>query len=213
MERVSLKQVSTTMLEKLREALTNGLLRAPVDQASLIGFGVRHQLAALEGALGGRDTATCLAILDITLAERENRKPTPELVWTGPEAALGTARDTAVVLRSLFEGARESVLLAGYSFDHARDVLAPLHASMVAHGVAAQFFVDVPQINPGVSPDTHLTQHLGSFLTNNWPFGEPRPRIYYDKRALHPGPPWCSLHVAAAPGSVLDKHFPSPHSP
>lgn len=44
-------------------------------------------------------------------------------MWTGPDAPAGAARDTAMVLRSRLEGARESVLLAGYSFDHARDVL------------------------------------------------------------------------------------------
>ena len=33
------------------------------------------------------------------------------------------------------------------------------------------------------------------FVAENWPFGEPRPRIYYDKRALRPGPPYCSLHA------------------
>jgi phosphatidylserine/phosphatidylglycerophosphate/cardiolipin synthase-like enzyme len=99
------------------------------------------------------------------------------------------------VLRSLFEAARESVMLAGYSFDHARDVLAPLHESMRVHGLDARFFVDIPQIERDEGADQHLARHLGGFLTSNWPFGEPRPRIHYDKRALKPGPPWCSLHA------------------
>jgi len=194
-ERASLKQVSTTVLEQLRAGIASGLLRPPVDRASLVGFGVRHQLDAIEGALAGHKTAACLAIVDVALAEREDRKPTPELVWTGPEASAGTARDTAVVLRALFEGARESVVLAGYSFDHARDVLAPLHGAMAAHGVDTRFFVDVPQIERGVAPEDHLARHLGAFQRDNWPFGEPRPRIFYDQRALQPGPPWCSLHA------------------
>jgi phosphatidylserine/phosphatidylglycerophosphate/cardiolipin synthase-like enzyme len=41
----------------------------------------------------------------------------------------------------------------------------------------------------------HLAQFFRTFLVENWPFGEPRPRLYYDKRALRPGPPWCSLHA------------------
>lgn len=194
-ERASLKNVSTTVLRELREAIASGLLRAPVDRASLVGFGVRHAIEVIERALAGHKSAACVAILEVALAEREDRRPPPELVWTGPEAPAGTARDTAVVLRSLFEGARESVLLAGYSFDHARDVLAPLHGAMVAHGVSARFFVNIPQIERYEAVEAHLARCFSGFLAENWPFGEPRPRLYYDKRALTPGPPWCSLHA------------------
>ena len=102
---------------------------------------------------------------------------------------------TTVVLRSLFEGARESVLLAGYSFDHAEDVLAPLYSSMLRHQVSARFFVDIPQIDRFDAEDAHLERCFREFLAENWPFGEPHPRIYYDKRALKPGPPYCSLHA------------------
>jgi phosphatidylserine/phosphatidylglycerophosphate/cardiolipin synthase-like enzyme len=134
-------------------------------------------------------------VLEVALAEREDRRPAPELVWTGPEAPAGTARDTAVVLRELFEGARESVILGGYSFTHARDVLAPLHRSMRDHQVDVRFFVHVPQIEHGDFAEGHLERHLGRFVTETWPFGAPRPRIYYDRRALVPGPPYSSLHA------------------
>lgn len=194
-ERTSLKGVSTTVLTELRGAIASGLLRTPVDRAALVGFGVRHQLDAIEGALGGHRSAACLAVLDVALAEREERRPAPELVWTGPEAPAGAARDTAVVLRSLFEGARESVILAGYSFDHAEEVLAPLHAAMRDHRVAATFFVDIPQIERHASPEAHVATAFKRFLAESWPFGEPRPRMFYDKRAVKPGPPWCSIHA------------------
>lgn len=193
--RPSLKEVSTTVLEQLRGAIASGLVKPPVDRAALVGFGVRHQLEAIEHALAGHKTAACLAVLDVVLAERETRRPTPELVWTGPEAPSGAARDTAVVLRELFEGARESVILAGYSFTHATQVLKPLYESMRDHGVDARFFVHVQQIERGVDPDDYLNDQLGTFMAENWPFGEPRPRVYYDKRALVPGPPFCSLHA------------------
>jgi phosphatidylserine/phosphatidylglycerophosphate/cardiolipin synthase-like enzyme len=193
--RASLKQVSTQVLEQLRTAIASGAIKPPVDRASLVGFGIRHQLEAIEHALAGHKSPACLSILETTLSEREVRRPTPELVWTGPEAPAGAARDTAIVLRELFESARESVILAGYSFDHAHSVLAPLHSSMRSHGVEARFFVDVPQAQHADVEESYLTRHLGAFLTENWPFGEPRPRIYYDKRALRPGPPFCSLHA------------------
>ena len=194
--RSGLKRVSTAVLEQLRQGVSSGLLKAPLDRATLVGFGLQHEIEELEGVLAGHRTAACLAILDVALAEREDRRPAPELVWTGPEGPGGTARDTAVVLRELFEGAREMVLLAGYSFDHAQDVLAPLYGSMNRCGVEARFFVDVPQITPARDGgDAHLAKYLGGFLASNWPFGHPRPRLFYDARALVPGPPFCSLHA------------------
>jgi phosphatidylserine/phosphatidylglycerophosphate/cardiolipin synthase-like enzyme len=194
--RATLKDVSTSAIERLRTAIATGQLRTPVDRASLLGCGVRHQLDAIEKVLSGHKTAACLAILDVTLAEREERKPTPELVWTGPEEPGGTARDTAVVLRALFEGARESVILAGYSFDHAAAVLAPLHRSMRDHAVRASFFVNIPQVGgPQQDEEEYLARQFDAFKQANWPFGSPLPRLYYDRRALRPGPPYCSLHA------------------
>ena len=193
--RASLQQVSTTVLEQLREAIASGMVKPPVDRAALVGFGVRHQLEAIEHALAGHKTAACVAVLDVVLAERETRRPTPELVWTGPEATAGTARDTAVVLRELFEGAHESVILAGYSFTHARQVLRPLYDSMKDRSVDVRFFVHLQQIERGVDAEAYLKDQLGGFMAENWPFGEPRPRVYFDKRALVPGPPFCSLHA------------------
>ena len=193
--RATVKEVSTTVLEQLRGAVASGTLKPPLDRAALVGFGVRHQLEAIELALAGHRSAACLAVLDVALAEREDRKPIPELVWTGPEAPAGTARDTAVVLRELFEGARESVILGGYSFKYARNVLAPLHRSMRNHAVDARFFVHVPQVEISDALEGYLDTHIGSFLAESWPFGNPRPRIYCDKRCLVPGPPYSSLHA------------------
>lgn len=187
--------MSTALVAQLRTAIATGFLKPPLDRAALVGFGVRHQLEAIEAALAGHKTAACLAVLDVVLAEREGRKASPELVWTGPEAPAGTARDTAVVLRELFESARESVILAGYSFKYARDVLAPLHASMRDHAIDARFFVHIPQIERAGDVEAHVDEHLGVFLEESWTFGDPHPRIYYDRRAIVPGPPYASMHA------------------
>lgn len=191
-----LSQVSTSMLERLCQELVTGRLKTPVDRASLVGLGVKNQLDTLLAALSGHKSAACIAILEVARAERAQRKPSPELVWTGPEGAASTARDTAVVLKQLFEQARTRVVLAGYSFDHARDVLEPLHRSMCEHGVEALFFVHIPQATTLREPlEQHARQELAEFRVKTWPFGPPYPRVYYDKRALVPGPPWCSLHA------------------
>lgn len=188
--------VSTTSLERLRGGLTSGRLRAPLSRANLITFGIREQLDALAAALGGHAREACLSILDAVLAERErDTHPAPELVWTGPEDTQTTARDTAVILRDLFESARQRVILAGYSFRDPREVLGPLHRSMRDHGVQATFFIDVQHAPHGHDPNAAIQHQLQSFIDANWPFGPPYPELYCDRRALRPGPPWSSLHA------------------
>lgn len=194
---VGLADVGTTTLERLRAAIASGRLRAPVSEAKLIAFGLRDQLAPLVGALGGHARDVCLSILDVVLAERDrNQRPAPELVWTGPEGARATARDTAVILRDLFEGARERVILAGYTFRDADAVLGPLHASMRERRVAATFFIQVEQLQrPVPDPEGVIQGQLQAFVDGSWPFGAPYPEVYCDRRALTPGPPWSSLHA------------------
>lgn len=193
----SLTEVSTSSLERLRAAIDNRSLQTPLTRSTLVSFGVRSQLDAITAALTGHSRLACLAILDVTLAERtENTRPAPELVWTGPEGHGATARDTAIVLRELFESARDHVILGGYSFTHAKSVLAPLQTTMKAHGVRATFFVDIKQPDVATDPpERHAEEALADFLQKNWPFGPPFPTLYYDKRAIVPPPPWSILHA------------------
>lgn len=194
---MSLTEVSDTTLERIRKGLRTGALRAPLIRADLIAFGITHQLDALAGSLEGHSRVACLALLDAVLAERgKHDRPPPELVWTGPEAANAVARDTAVVLRELFESARERVVLAGYSFVNAPQVLGPLHLVMKTHGVSAKFFVDIEQVGHAVPhPAEHAQALLQAWVDKNWKFEEPYPEIYCDRRGLSPGPPWSSLHA------------------
>lgn len=192
-----LSAVSTTGLERLRDALLSGAVRAPLARSDLVAFGVKGQLDALVALLEGHSRAACLCILEAVLAERASLdRPDPELVWTGPEGEHAAARDTRVVLRELFEGAHERVVLAGYSFWNAEDVLAPLHARMRDANVHATFFVQVDQPQSAVEdPDAFGRAALLAFRERSWPFGAPYPDLYCDRRSLRPGPPWSSLHA------------------
>lgn len=195
--RADLSAVSTTTLERLRDAIAARRVSTPITRAGLLAHGVRHQLEALEAALSGHSALACLSVIDVALAERRARaRPDPELVWTGPERSHATARDTAVVLRALFEGAERQVILAGFSFARGSSVLAPLHAAMIARSLDVRFFVHVEQVQRAdVDAPAHAMEAVRAFLRDAWPFGAPAPRIYYDRRALTPGPPWSSLHA------------------
>lgn len=193
--RPTLTAVSTSLLQRLRGEIETGVLRTPIDRAGLAALGVRDQVDELLRALSGHARIATLTILDIALAERERRNKRPELVWTGPEASSATARDTAIVLRELLEQANESVVLAGYDFTYGRDILEPLFISMRDKGIKATFIVHVHQVTIGIDPGVHLQIELGKFVRYNWPFGAPYPDIYYDKRALVPGPPYSTMHA------------------
>ena len=194
---MSLVEVSDSALERLRQGLASGTLRAPLARTDLVAFGINHQLDALVGALAGHSRAACLALLDAVIAERAKYdRPAPELVWTGPEAASAAARDTAVVLRELFESAHERVVLAGYSFANAHAVLQPLSRVMAARGVDAKFFVDIEQVSRApADPDAHAQTLLQAWVDASWPFGPPFPELHCDRRGLQPGPPWTSMHA------------------
>lgn len=194
---IGLTEVSTSALKSIREGLHTNYLKSPISAESLRAHGIRHQVDTIMGMLGGHTKEACISILDTALSERDAAdKPAPELVWTGVEGKQGIARDTAVVLKELFESARHNVVLAGYSFLNAETVLEPLHTSMMQHGVEAIFFVDIkqPTADSKMSPEEWGKQQLQHFIDTNWPFGTPYPSVCCDKRALIPGPPWISLH-------------------
>ena len=109
---------------------------SPVNRASLAAVRLGHLWAPLQ-PLATLDGPMLARVLGALLEERAARPPSRvELVWTGGEAKTAYARPTASVVRELFEHAERHVLIAGYSFDHGASILAPLHARMLARGVA-----------------------------------------------------------------------------
>ena len=109
----------------------------------------------------GRDAAR--AVLEAVIKERGTQNRRAELVWTGPETKQSGARDTAVVLSDLFSSARQSVLVAGFVFDHGETLLQALHGAM-ARGVSCSVFAD--------------GEAARNFRRDNWPFGPPFPQVY-----------------------------------
>ncbi|MCB9549767.1 MAG: phospholipase [Myxococcales bacterium] len=185
-----LSAVGTGHLRALRERLKVGRLADPLTRWD----------ATDVPALVGLGCAEAARLLDAVLAERARAVPAPELVWTGPAPLHAAMLDTAVTLKQLFHRARRRVLVAGYSFDHGREIFAPLHTAMVQHGVTTDFFLHVPVADherPALrATDTRealVRRKLTDFLAVNWP-GAPYPALHYDPRPLE-GPIWASLHA------------------
>ena len=198
-----LTTVSRPDLEMLLREMELGRLECPLQEAGLMASGLGHLLGRLE-SLNGLDRRGIEAILRATLAERDLRPTSPDLVWTGREPSVSEARDTAVVVRQLFSKARQSVIVAGYSFDHGAEILRPLHEIMVEHGVEALLFLNVDgDARTEDEAGQVAWEAVDAFLAENWPFGEPCPKVYYDPRTAMYGS-GVSLHAKCV---VVDDRY------
>lgn len=197
-----LVDVGAADLELLLRALDQGAL-VQLDDASLQRLGLGHLQPSL-APFAGLPAPVATLVLDAVLAERRLKAvPRLELVWTGKEAGLRPRRDTGVVVRELFAAATQTVLIGGFRFDHGGEILAPLYQAMAERGVEVDIFVDVERAEPGQDPGRVAAIAIERFYTRNWPFGHPRPRIYYDPDTVAPGAQ-TSLHAKCL---VVDRRY------
>jgi phosphatidylserine/phosphatidylglycerophosphate/cardiolipin synthase-like enzyme len=195
-DELGLSPVPEPLLRQLAEAVAAGRIACPLAETRLQATGLGPLARTIAPVLAGLDAAATLAVLRVAIAERVHRAPPRiSLVWTGPEGNASTANDTALTIRALFAGARRSVVVGGYAFDKP-EILAPLHAVMVAYGVTATFFVDIDgEARTAAEAEEFANEAIRRFLRDVWTFGAPRPEVYYDPRTAMPGPPWASLHA------------------
>jgi phosphatidylserine/phosphatidylglycerophosphate/cardiolipin synthase-like enzyme len=185
---ISLRSISTPDLERLASLVRTGTVEAPLSAAALAAEALGHMLER-SPELGRLDLGALSAVLEAVLSERRSPgHPRLELVWTGPEAAAAGGRDTAVVVRELFHSARQTVLVAGFAFDHGRDLLSPLHQAMHERAVRATLCLNLEESEP-------IDAQAAGFLEANWPFGPPYPSLFADARARDPQAPRASLHA------------------
>jgi phosphatidylserine/phosphatidylglycerophosphate/cardiolipin synthase-like enzyme len=182
-------------IERVLAAARSGALGAALTTEGL----ARAHLGALREALGALIGAPVDTVVQVLAAVREERLRPPAtrvaLVWTGPETRGSGARDTAVVVREMFEAAERHVLIAGYSFERGEAILAPLHAAMRERGVGVEMFVHLREAS-GVQadPEGYLRAQAEAWRRTYWPFGEPGPTLYVDPRAAMAGS-YASLHA------------------
>lgn len=123
-----------------------------------------------------------------------------ELTWTGPEELATETRDTGAVARQLFASAHRSLLVSTYALDEGakgENLLAILRMRMIAHPeLEVRFFVNLAREYGDDRPAaTILAEHIRRLREKvlTW---EPRPAVFYDRRALEPGHgPRACLHA------------------
>ncbi len=156
---------------------------------------IRLQHAGFDGpavsALRDLPARHAAAMVEAVLGERLHRaRPGLELVWTGPEPAHTTTRDTSQVVAELFAAAEHRVLIAGFAFWNARDIFEPLHQRALAQrALAIDFFIHVDP--SGRSPQ----MTLDAFWKYSWPWPDVRPTVYCDTRADDPAADRTSMHA------------------
>ncbi|HWO26047.1 MAG TPA: DISARM system phospholipase D-like protein DrmC [Kofleriaceae bacterium] len=186
MSAASLSAVSLSQLDQLLRLVGNHELPVPLTEVALQARGLGHLWGELTWATG-IDRAALITVLEVAVAERRTRPmPRLELVWTGPEAKVAAARDTAVVMRELFNRAKHSVLIAGYRMDGGKTMFEPLQTAMRERGVEVRIFLHFDD-RPGMSAEEAVRAGVYEFLTSSWPNGDPVPTIYYDPRTVSPG--------------------------
>lgn len=181
-----LSSVALPHLQQLLRLVTTGELRSPLTETALLARGLGPVWRDVAW-LAAFDAAAIEAVLRVAVVERTTRPvPRLELVWTGPEARVSTARDTAVVVRELFTRAQHSVLIAGYRVDAGKTIFEPLQAVMRERNVRARIYLHLDD-RPGMSAEEAAAAGAHDFLRTSWPAGEPTPAIFYDPRTVTPG--------------------------
>ena len=185
----SLALVDLADLRALQQAVRGGRLTCPLRAIELQAAGLGHLRDAVLAVLADLDGRAVDAVLDIAIAERTQRAaPRVDLVWTGPEARQARARDTAVVVRELFDRAASDVWIIGFRFDHGAQLLAPLHRAMAERGVQVRLFAHIQRGDRDDRPAAAIVQGFHDrFFQYEWPWPTPRPAVFYDPRTTLPG--------------------------
>ena len=200
----ALAAVGRSDLLRLAELLEAELLELPMGALSLrdcIPGAHAEEVARFIGSLSDRgESAAGIALLlrafaDGRAAGGDGIRPV-EVVASGPDAA-GGVRDTGVVLRQVFAGARRRVLAVGFAVHQGRSVFAPLADRLDADAeFSATLCLDVRRPYGSTTVDRDLLRRFAeTFVDREWP-GRRLPCIYHDPRSLAPaGAEASSLHA------------------
>ena len=181
---MSLSRLDTAVLQTLRDKLAGG--------AQLFSILKKHHLGT-DPLLASLTTSQALAVLDLMLIERhalQRAHDGVELVWSGPETGATETRETAVVLRELFLGAKRSILVATFVFYDGDSIFDDLARRLDDDGIDVRF---VLHAEADASP-TESRRRCAAAFRQNWP-GKTMPRIWIDPRTTIEAPKKTTMHA------------------
>lgn len=186
----AIRALPETVLADLAHALRAGQLRgaATTFMVRYAAPGVCEAAAAELSSLltSGLTPPHAAMLLDIVALQQRRSTVAGgvELVTSGPDIA-GMTRDTGVVLRELFAGAEDRVLVVGFAVHQGREIFAALADRMCQRpDLKVRFCLDIRRA-PGdtTRSDALLRRFAERFVQREWP-GSRFPELFYDPRSL-----------------------------
>lgn len=189
---MSLSRLSKGALDQLAHGLEAG--RFDVDSAGAVLGWVSSSEAPLASealrclsALGlSREQAA--SVVRLVLEERAAADTDRvSAVWTGPEGTASQTRDTAVVVRELFAGAKERVLVSSYVLYQTAELFEPLARTMDANlSLGVKLFITVLRESGDRRESEDILAAFSERFKKDWP-GSRLPAVFHDPRSLLTG--------------------------
>ncbi|HEX8199118.1 MAG TPA: DISARM system phospholipase D-like protein DrmC [Isosphaeraceae bacterium] len=180
-------------LRQLAAALRSGRLSPPFSGIVLgrtlslpLGEVIAQGLQRLaDEGLRPEHMARAIEVLRLDRAPRPPPEDAIELVWTGPEVAGITNRDTSAVVRDLFSVARHRVMVAGYAIYQGHFVVHARAGRMDQDSaLRVTIYLDVRGRSSDVTaPSEVLADFSHRSRTYQWP-GRRLPEVFFDPRSL-----------------------------
>ncbi len=201
----SLHKLTSAGLRQLAASLRDGALAAGITSHAVQQIAGATLAAELVRTLASlRDDGWSppqVAALAEAMAEARDRVSRPEelfdLVLSGPDVPGVPTRDTAAVMHTLIEQAREEVILVGYAVHNGRKLFERLaERTRETPGLDLWFCLNIQRPYKDSSLSSEIVRRFAmAFAKKDWPW-RPLPKVYYDPRSLDPsGPTQSSLHA------------------
>jgi phosphatidylserine/phosphatidylglycerophosphate/cardiolipin synthase-like enzyme len=188
---------------RLVAALESGHLAPPFARASLqSALGPLERFEELVEALSSLErmglTARASAAWIRTVAERDARRPRPDLVWSGPEVPGLHSRSTRRVYEELLGSAERSVWASTYAFFDGPKAFEILAKRMDEQSdLRVTLFLNIQRRKGDTTAQDALVRRFADrFWKTDWP-GAARPRVFFDPRSLDADGPAGVLHAKA----------------
>jgi len=197
--------LDSSALRTLADALEAGRLGPPYAPISIQRFiapqivdcASRDLVSLSEKGFGTGQISQTLRLLAAERGSAVRAIERVEFVWSGPELPGASSRDTAVVVRELFESAHRLVLVSGYAVYQGKRMFKPLAEKMDASpNLRVRLFFNIHRDRQDERADSEITREFAErFKNEQWP-GDRVPELFYDPRALsrEQGPRAC-LHA------------------
>ncbi len=188
--------LGTQHLHTLSSALLDGRISAPFSVSMISSYVPIEQASEVcqvlqELLAEGWQPKHLASSLQWLLEEKRANQRVEDrlsLVWTGPKVADSTLRDTAVVVKELFQQAKTSVLISTYSLDrpeNLKDLFGDLAEKMEQHtDFDVCLFVNIGRSYGDTRASSVLIREFADrFRASLWP-GKRFPKVFHDPRAL-----------------------------